>query len=148
MQILKVYFIIITALLFQHRGFSQTIDSLRLAYNNGTLYRYGGYFMKGNEPLTFKDLEHEFDFSELASVSYEKAKKSRATAKILSYVSIAANLAVFTFIVNNNKNGAYVSIGVQFALLSASGSYRRQSSQHLDRAIWQRNKDYLFPPPK
>ena len=126
--------------------FAQKTDSLKLAYNNGTIYRYGGYFMKGSERLTFKDLEHEFDFSELAKISYDKAKRTGKTAKFLTYAGIIANAAVLTFIVNNNRNVAYISLGAQFVLIGVSGSYRRQSAQHLDRALWQRNKDFLFPP--
>jgi hypothetical protein len=61
---------------------------------------------------------------------------------------MAANIGVLTFLSNGNRNGAYISFGAQLALAFGSGSYRRQSAQHLDRAIWQRNKDYLFPPAK
>lgn len=145
MQTLKNCLIIIAILMFQQSVYSQKTDSLKLAYNNGTIYRYGGAFMKGNERVTFKDLEHEFDFSELGRISYDKAKRTGTTARILLYASMAANLGVLAFLANNNRNGAYVSFGVQLALVAGSGSYRRQSMQYLDRALWQRNKDYLFP---
>ena len=132
-------------MIFSTTTYSQSNDSIRYAYNNGTIYRLGGYFMKGNERLMFRDLEHEFDISEIARISYEKAKKYRTVGKILSYASLLTSASLYAFAANGNKNGVYITIGVQFALLSGAGFYSRQSTQHLDRAIWQRNKDYLFP---
>jgi hypothetical protein len=47
--------------------------------------------------------------------------------------------------VKSNRNLAYGFLGGQFVSMAVAGTYRRASMQHLDQAIWQRNKDYLFP---
>jgi hypothetical protein len=133
-------------LFFSFTGNSQAIDSLRHKYNNQTIYRYGAAFLKGNERLTFKDLRGEFSMSDLGLASYTKARNYRTTSTILRYAAMLTGLASIGVAANNgNKNTVIILLGGQLALGLAGAKYGTLSSQNLDRALWQRNKDLLFP---
>lgn len=127
--------------------FSQVPDSIKYKYNNFTIYRQGGYFLKGNERLTFQELRSEFSKSELGKISYDKAKSYRNTSLFFRIGSIVCGLASIAVIANNrnNRNTAYALLGGQFALIYGASKYIVLSNKSLDRALWQRNKDLLFP---
>ena len=50
----NLFICIAIIILFHNYLFAQKSDSLNLVYNNQTIYRYGGSFLKGNEKLNFK----------------------------------------------------------------------------------------------
>jgi hypothetical protein len=134
-----LWMILISAL-----GNTQSEDSLFNKYNKGLIYRYGGSIMKGGNKISFRELSKEFSMSDLGLDQYKMAKKKNTVSRILSLASIASGLVGISFI-NSNRNLAFVLVGGQYATLMASGYYRHSSRQHLDRAIYIRNKDYLFP---
>ena len=126
--------------------FSQKSDSLVFKYNNQTVYRYGGYFLKGNERLTYKELRREFSMSDLGLAGYEKSRKLKTTATVFRVLSLAAGLtAVSVAAKGQNRELAYGLLAGQFVSMFVSSRYATMSVQSLDRAIWQRNKDVLFP---
>jgi len=138
-------FAFLLIILFHQQLSAQSADSLKYYYQNHTIYRYGGHFLKGIDRLDFNDLEGEFSFSDLGQIGYDKAKKYRRISKIFRYVSLISSIAIAPFIKNNNKNGAYIFLGINIGLGAGSALYSNLSSQSLDRALWQRNKDLLFP---
>ena len=122
-------------------------DSLQFKYNNQTIYRYGTSFMKGNERLTFKDLSKEFSMSTLGLELYQKAKKHSTISRIFMYASVFAGVAAIGVLADHgNRDLVYGLYAGQFALMFGGMRYRSLSMQSLDRALWQRNKDVLFPP--
>lgn len=126
--------------------FLQKSDSLVFKYNNQTVYRYGGYFLKGNERLTYKELRREFSMSDLGLAGYEKSRKLKTTATVFRVLSLAAGLtAVIIAAKGQNRELAYGLLAGQFVSMFISSKYSALSTQSLDRAIWQRNKDILFP---
>ena len=142
----KIFFL--TALIIQlcFWSFAQHTDSLRYIYNNQTIYRFGSWFMKGSERLTFGELQTEFSMSDIGLVSYMKARKYKTTSTILRYASFAASIVSVAILTsNNNRNTYYALLGGQALLALGSGTYGLLSAQSLDRALWQRNKDLLFP---
>lgn len=140
-RFLIVYFFLIKGIAFAQ---TQSTDSLKYIYNDKLMYRMGSSFRVGTEKFTFNQLEEEFKMSELGLDSYKKAKKNKTISLILSGASILSGLVGITYI-NNNRNAAYTLIAGQFVLSFAAGYYNRQYNEWLDRAIWQRNKDLLFP---
>jgi len=128
---------------------AQPTDTLRLKYINFTIYRFGGSFLKGNEKLTFRDLEKEFSNSELGLISYEQAVKYRRVNKILSGLSVISNLAMLSIIANRgNRNIAFGLATLQFGFILTARKYQSLSNRSLDRALWQRNMDVLYPGPQ
>ena len=126
--------------------YAQQTDSLKYKYTNQTIYRYGGSLMKGTERLAFQELRNEFSMSDLGMAAYEKAKKYKTTSTIFRLASIAAGIATIAVIANNgNRNTASLLLGGQFVLSMVGGRYGMLSTQSLDKALWQRNKDLLFP---
>jgi len=102
--------------------------------------------LKGNERLMFKDLRIEFSMSDLGLASYTKARIYRTTSIILRSVSMLAGfIAVGVAADNGNKNTVIILLGGQLALGLGAAKYGMLSNQSLDRALWQRNKDFLFP---
>jgi hypothetical protein len=126
---------------------AQYTDSLRSVYNNHSIYRYGSYFMKGSERLTFQQLSQEFSMSDLGLASYTKARKYRTTSMVLRIISAVSGIAAIAVISNNNSNQnlAYGFLGGQLVFGIGAGRYSMLSAQSTDRALWQRNKDLLFP---
>lgn len=142
---MKHLLIFIITLLLVTSVQSQIRDSLLYKYNNQTIYRYGNNFMKGTERLSFQDLQNEFSFSEIASVSYDKAKRSRTTSRILSVASMLTGFASIAILADGgNRKTASLLLAGQIALVIGGSRYKAQYSQFLDKALWQRNKDLLF----
>jgi hypothetical protein len=126
--------------------YSQSADSLKYKYTNQSVFRYGGTLLKGNERVSFKDLSHEFSMSDIGLDLYYKSKRCRTTSTILRYASMLSGFIYMGVAVNNgNKNTAYLFLGSQMAFLFTSRNYAIMASENLDRALWQRNKDLLFP---
>jgi hypothetical protein len=122
----------------------QTTDSLKHKYINQTITPYGNYFLKGSERLLYKDLPNEFKISELAMASFMFAKKNKTTATVYRYLSLASILASFSFI-RSNRDLSYGLLGGSIVFSLFSARHITLYNQHLDRAIWQYNKDVLFP---
>jgi len=143
---MKIPFIFLALLLSVAQLFSQKSDSLVFKYNNQTIYRYGGYFLKGNERLTYKDLSKEFSISDLGLAGYEKSRKYKTTSTVFRFVSLAAGvMAVSVAAKGQNRDLAYGLLAGQFVTLFIGMRYSILSMQSANRAIWQRNKDVLFP---
>lgn len=143
---MKKYFFLLILLSGLNKLYSQSNDSLKYKYTNQVIYRYGSSFMKGLERLTFLQLRNEFNISELGKAAYEKARKYKTTSTIFRLASIAAGIATITVIANNgNRNTASVLLGGQLVFSMIGGRYGLLSTQSLDKALWQRNKDLLFP---
>ena len=103
--------------------------------------------MKGSERLTFQQLSQEFSMSDLGLASYTKARKYRTTSMVLRIISAVSGIAAIAVISNNNSNQnfAYGFLGGQLVFGIGAGRYSMLSAQSTDRALWQRNKDLLFP---
>ncbi len=143
---MKIPFIFLALLLSVTQLFSQKNDSLVFKYNNQTIYRYGGYFLKGNERLTYKELSKEFSMSDLGLAGYEKSRKYKTTSTVFRFLSLAAGvMAVSVAAKGQNRDLAYGLLAGQFVTMFIGMRYSTLSMQSVDRAIWQRNKDVLFP---
>jgi len=143
---MKIPFIFLALLLSVTQLFSQKNDSLVFKYNNQTIHRYGGYFLKGNERLTYKELSKEFSMSDLGLAGYEKSRKYKTTSTVFRFVSLAAGvMAVSVAAKGQSRDLAYGLLAGQFVTMFIGMRYSTLSMQSVDRAIWQRNKDVLFP---
>ena len=132
--------------LLVNRIHAQTIDSGKYKYTNHGIFRFGGTLLKGNEIVSFKDLSHEFSMSDIGLDLYYKSKRCRTTSTILRYASMLSGFIYLGIAANNGKkNTAYLFLGSQMVFLFTSRNYAIMASQNLDRALWQRNKDLLFP---
>ncbi len=121
-------------------------DSLRIKYNNQTIYRYGNVYLKGVERISYQELAKEFSMSDLGLAAYEKSRKYKKTSTIFRYLSLASGLAaVGVAAQGNNRNLAYGFLGGQILFSFGTLRFNGLSNQSLDRALWQRNKDLLFP---
>lgn len=146
-MIIRIFFLFNLTIVFVSLNAQQT-DSLLKTYNYQSLYRYGSYFLKGSEKLTYRELEKEFSMSDIGLDAYHQSKKYRNTAMIFSFVSLASGITSLAIIANNNSGNrttALIFLGGQFAFSLGARRYTSLSQQSLDRAIWQRNKDLLFP---
>jgi hypothetical protein len=129
---------------------AQEIESLKNKYTNQTIYRYGGSIMKGTERLSFPALQKEFTMSELGLVSYNQSKKYRTTSMIFRFASLASSIAALAIASENNlttnrRNLAFGFLGGQIVFGLVATNFSMLSNKSLDKALWQRNKDLLFP---
>lgn len=123
---------------------AQSGDTLYKKYSTGLLYRMGGSIKKGGDKISFQELAKEFSMSDLGLDQYMLAKRKRKIGTIFSFISIASGIASIATI-RSNRNLGFGFLGGQYMAMMVSMANRRASTQHLDRAIWIRNKDYLFP---
>lgn len=115
---MKIPFIFLALLLSVTQLFSQKNDSLVFKYNNQTIYRYGGYFLKGNERLTYKELSKEFSMSDLGLAGYEKSRKYKTTSTVFRFLSLAAGvMAVSVAAKGQNRDLAYGLLAGQFVTM-------------------------------
>ncbi len=122
-------------------------DSLKSIYTNQSIYRDGYKIMKGGEMLSTKQLSKEFSMSNLGMAQYEKAMKDKKKSTIFSAISLSigvSNLAILVFSKNDRLSTGLLAGQVAFGIVGSR--FRYLSTKNLDRAIWQRNKDLLFPP--
>lgn len=131
-------------LLFGQSLFCQQND-LRRTYHDKLMYRMGNSFHVGSEKFTFHELETEFNISELGLDAYRQAKKYKTIKTVINMATVFSGLAGIALISNNNRDAAYILIGSQLVLSLAGAYYHWLYNERLDRAIWQRNKDLLFP---
>jgi hypothetical protein len=131
-------------ILFSAQAYSQANDSLYLKYSNRLIHRYGTTLMKGKDKISFQELAKAFAMSDLGLDQYHIAERKKTVARILGYVSMACGIASVSVISSNRSLGIGL-LGGQFVTLIMGGSYRLSYQQHLDNAIYIRNKDYLFP---
>ena len=139
----KDIFPLLYLFLFSIPAFTQSADSLLRLYNTQTIYRYGNVFRKGNERISFSGLKHEFSFSHLGMADYQMASKYRAISYATNLATTGSMLAFATLIDSKPKAG-YIFFGTTMVLSLSTARYRSLSARHLDRALWQRNKDLLF----
>ena len=126
--------------------YAQQTDSLKYKYINQSIYRYGGVYQKGTERLSFRNLKYEFSMSDLGLDGYNKARKYITTSTVLRIVSFASSMAALSIAASNgNRKAAYFLLGGQIVFGFAAAKYSGMSKSTMDRALWQRNKDLLFP---
>lgn len=125
---------------------AQGLDSLKGKFIANSIYRFGTGFKKGNDRINFNELKYEFNGSSLGLDLYTKAKRYKSVSRILSYTSLFAGLAAISTISgNSNRNTTYMLLGGQMLLSLTGARYRSLYIENMDRAIWQRNQDVLFP---
>jgi hypothetical protein len=120
--------------------FSQSRDSILRVYNNETIYRVGNKYMKGNNKISYHDLDMEFTTPRTQQM-YQKSKRLLSVSRIFNVASIAVIIAsVFT---KTNVSGS-IAFAAGTGVLGLTGIYfQTASSRHLDRAIWENNRDIL-----
>ena len=124
---------------------AQNPESNRKLYDEKVLYRYGNTFKIGEEKFKFNQLQFEFKGSELGLINYKKAKNYRTISTILRGASLAMLIGIINGASNNNRQQTLIFLGIQTGFTIGSGVYLNMSNQSLDKAIYHRNKDYLFP---
>jgi len=134
-QLLPVLF------LFLHfNAYSQSKDSILHIYNNEAIYRFGNKYMKGNERLSFQDLERQFTTPRTREL-YHKSKRLLFVSRIFNLASLGVIItSVFT---KTNVTGA-IEFAAGTGALGLGGIYfQTESSKYSERAVWERNQDIL-----
>lgn len=124
---------------------AQNNESNRKFYDEKVLFRFGNTFKIGEEKFKFNQLQFEFKSPELGLINYRKAKNYRTISAILRSASMAALVGVINGISNNNRQQTLIFLGIQTGFAIGTGVYLNMSNQSVDKAIFHRNKDYLFP---
>ena len=123
-------------------GYAQTRDSLLRVYNNETIHSFGKIYVKGSKQLKFGDLKPEFN-SGITKDLYKKSKGNLILSRAFTVTYIAALITGAIIKKNNNGGGIALSV-VGIGLNLGSLHFRKQSTELIDRAIWQKNKEILF----
>ena len=137
---MKIIISVLALLLVTSAIYSQSRDSLVSLYNTQTIYNFGNKFIKGDQKLTYKDLEKEFT-STSTVLLYKKSKSRLAVSRIFNVASLGVIIAsIFT---KTTVNGS-----IEFALgtgaLALGGQhFQTNSAKFLDRAIWEHNREVL-----
>lgn len=143
----KLFLLIHFAIGLKSGAIGQDNDSLRYKYNNQTIYRYGSGFMRGSERLTFQQISKEFSMSDLGLDLYNRSKKYKTISRVLNYAGLTTGAVAIAVMANHgNRNLALGLYGGYFVLFTAGIRYSSLSGNTLNKALWQRNKDVLFPP--
>ncbi|MEO6358508.1 MAG: hypothetical protein ABIU77_27305 [Ferruginibacter sp.] len=122
--------------------FSQRMDSLLNVYNTQTIRTSGNSFVKGSQAYSFRDLKNEFT-SPFTMQLYKTARKDKRIGGLLTVGAIAG--LVGSIIIRKNNTGLAGALsGVAVALNFGAIRFNKRSSEVLDQAIWQRNKEILF----
>ena len=139
---IKISFFILVFININLLAISQ--DSLSKVYDSETIYRYGNKFMKGNERITDRNMELEFNTQSTKEL-YKKSKSRLFLSKLFTLASLGVTTtSIFT--PTNTSGSIKFALGTGF--LALFGIYfHTQSSKYLDKAIWQRNREILFNTP-
>lgn len=127
-------------LLLHFNAFSQSKDSILRVYNNESIYRMGNKFMKGNERLTFQELDKEFTTPRTQEL-YHKSKRLLFVSRIFNVASLG--LIITSILTRTNITGS-IEFAAGTGALGLGGIYfQTESSKYSERAIWERNRDIL-----
>lgn len=129
------------AILFGTAVFStlhaQTRDSLMKAYNEKAIYKFGNFYIKGNQRMTFHDLGAEF-YTPATREMYRLSKRRATVSRFFNVASLAVIItSVFT---HTNTNGSIAFAAGTGVLGLGALYYQSQASKYLEKAIWERNK--------
>lgn len=125
---------------FHFNVFSQSKDSILHLYNSETIYRIGNKYMKGNQQLTFQDLNREFTTRRTKDM-YHKSKKLLVISRIFNLASLG--VIITSVFIKTNVAGS-IEFAVGTGALGLGGIYfQSESSKYSERAIWDRNRDIL-----
>lgn len=123
---------------------AQSRDSLLKIYNNETIQTSGSAFIQGGKRLTFGELKPLFT-SPITIDLYKNARNQCFLGGASAVVAIGA-LVTAAFVKKDNK-GAGWALSIGGIGLNLLGLHlKNRSTEVLDRAIWQRNKEVLFGP--
>ena len=121
---------------------AQTRDSLMKVYDNETIHTFGKSYIKGSKQLKFRDLKPEFN-SDITKDLYKKSNENLTWGRVFTVTSIAA--LVTGAIIKKNNNGAGIALNIAgIGLNLGSKHLHKKSTELIDRAIWQRNREILF----
>ncbi len=119
---------------------AQTRDSLMKAYNENTIYKFGNYYIKGNQRMTFHELGGEF-YTPATREMYRLSKRRAAISRIFNVASLG--LIITSILTHTNVKGS-IEFAAGTGVLGLGALYfQSQSSRYLERAIWERNKMIL-----
>ncbi len=123
-------------------SYAQTKDSLLRVYNNETIHSYGKFYIKGSKQFKFGDLKPEFK----TGITRDLFKKSKGNLILGRFFTVTAVSALVTSaIIKKDHKGAAIALSiVGIGLNLSSFRFRKKSTELIDRAIWQRNKEILF----
>ncbi|MBC8153564.1 MAG: hypothetical protein H7Z72_11690 [Bacteroidetes bacterium] len=121
---------------------AQTRDSLSVIYDSQTIQSFGSIYVKGSRRLTFRALSSEFQPGVTKDL-YEQSRKSLVLARIMTVVSVAA-LVGSAILRKNQQTGGVALLAVGVGLNLGNLGLRKKSTELVDRAIWQRNREILF----
>ena len=141
-SLITLFFYLLITSCFTINLQAQSMDSLTRVYNNETIHSYDQSFIKGSNQLKFGDLKKEFK-SDITRDLYKKAKGQRILGGVVTVTAISAIIAG-AILKKNDKNGS-LPLTLSGVGLNIWGFHlRKHSTQLVDRAIWQRNKEVLF----
>ncbi len=121
---------------------AQSRDSLLTVYDTQTIHSFGSIYIKGSKRLTFRELSGQFEQGVTKDL-YEKSRKSLALGRLLTVVSVAA-LVSSAILRKNQQTGGFALLAVGVGFNIGSLGLRKKSTELVDRALWQRNKEILF----
>jgi hypothetical protein len=127
-------------------GVAQYRDSLEQKYLRENIVRYGNNYLKGNDRLSFAELEREFAASPDAYAAYRKARSYKNVATVCKIGLFASSIAVLSLVNKSNPSAAYISFGAILAFSFGSSHYQYMSLKQTDQALMLRNRQVLFPP--
>lgn len=127
--------------LFSASGcYSQGNDAFNKVYNTQTIYQFGNRYMKGNQPLTYRDLAMEFNTPRTHEM-YLRSKRKLFIGRMFNVASLGVIIA--SIFVKSNTGGS-VEFAVGTGLLGLGGLYfQTESARYVQRALWERNRDVL-----
>jgi hypothetical protein len=126
---------------------TQDLDSLRKTYNNKVIYRFGNFFMEGANRLTIADLEPAMHINNDVFGLFQKSRKQKRLSIYLNIASFACLAGNILRTGNGQFNTAptYLLLIGQMGFGLAAGQNKMLATKTLDRAIWLRNREILFP---
>ncbi|MFM9911799.1 MAG: hypothetical protein ACKVOW_20940 [Chitinophagaceae bacterium] len=141
--IFYIFFLRINPLLFSQRSGN---DTLKTVYTEQAIWLHLPYYFKHGERIHYSGLRNEFNFSPTGLIEYEIGIKKYRTGKIISLVALASSLgAILT--INENRNASIGLLAGSFLLNGLGLTISLDGRKRLQKAVFIRNQDLLFPPP-
>ena len=139
---MMTYFRILLAVILLHSlpVSGQSRDSILHAYDSEIIYRSGNKYAKGNERLSFEALGKEFTTPQTQGM-YQKSKRLLTISRIFNVASVAL---IITSVFTKTNVGGSIGFAAGTGALGLTGIYfQTESSQYIDRATRERNRDIL-----
>jgi len=144
-RILVVAFLLQVCLTLNAQTQQPNTDTLRALYQKEAIWVHFPHYYKNGARFHFSEMKNEFSFSPQGLLEYKLGAKKVNTGLYLTYAAAATTLSSI-FVFSKNRNLGWGLLAGGFIINGIGASISLDGRKRIQRAVFIRNQDLMFPP--